>query len=219
MFSNCHDIKKTVSLPNANNNYAYSQMFANCYGYTYDGLYPEREEENGYKLYYEGLIDASNLLTNIEKLYNGCFHWMFLYSNSLKHIPKLPWTELAEECYNSMFYNCYKIEDDIVLPAVNLKEYCYDSMFSITHENIKHKTKKIKINFTEFGIYNVAPEGEKPNIHTDIDMMFGFETFGNRNGKNQTSGVIEVPKEMTDEWVEKLRYYSWLPDTWEIKKV
>ena len=57
---------------------------------------------------------------------------MFLLCTSLKEVPMLPATTLANSCYSQMFQNCSLITilPNDLLPATTLANYCYFGMFS-----------------------------------------------------------------------------------------
>ena len=87
--------------------YAFSSLFYNC----------------------DKLIDASELILDIETLTPYCYSSMFMNCTSLESAPILPAMTLGIGCYSNMFNGCTSLTTTPSLPATTLVDYCYNGMF------------------------------------------------------------------------------------------
>ena len=81
-------------------------------------------------VYYNNIIDASNLILPATSLSEYCYTELFRHCKRLTVGPKLPATTLSTSCYSNMFNGCTSLTSAPELPATTLVEGCYWNMFS-----------------------------------------------------------------------------------------
>ena len=80
-------------------------------------------------VYYNDIIDASNLILPATSLSEYCYIKLFRNCKRLTVGPKLPATTLSTSCYSGMFNGCTSLTSAPELPATKLTPYCYSEMF------------------------------------------------------------------------------------------
>jgi len=113
--------------------YCYNGMFLGCSGITTVPALPATTAVRAcYMMMFSNcssLTTATNALSNMTTLADGCFNNMFEACTSLVNPPTLPALSIAQSSYTGMFKGCTSLVNAPALPATTLSNYCYHAMF------------------------------------------------------------------------------------------